>query len=103
MVEEGYEKNVLVVLNKWENAHGKRSPASAEAVFEKKKKWILHGDGQKDFKGISDLFSSPPMVIKATTAQRDEDTGELFNLSQVDEVVEALACPICRTGCLHPA
>jgi signal recognition particle receptor subunit beta len=90
LVEEGNEKNVLVVLNKWENAHGKRPPASAEVVFEKKKNWILHGDEQKDFKGISELFSNPPIVVKATTAQRDEESGETFNDARVEEAVEAL-------------
>jgi GTPase SAR1 family protein len=92
------EKQVIIILNKWNSAYGKLPPKKAEEFFEKKKDWILFGKENSEFKGIAKPFSEIPMVVKATTSQRDDDTGEPYFPAEIEEVVEGLKNMLIRGG-----
>lgn len=89
--ERGLDKKALVIINKWKNAYQSRPPAHAERDWERKSKWILEGDPDKNFDGIKGLFTKDPVVVRANTSFRDEETGECYpdetNLFYMDEVV----------------
>jgi hypothetical protein len=88
--QSGMDKKVLVVLNKWNNAFGFRSEVDQDRILKEKADWILDGDSQKGFEGIAHLFANPPAVVRATSAPRDERTGEVYQSADMYEVVEAL-------------
>jgi signal recognition particle receptor subunit beta/predicted transcriptional regulator len=92
--EKGLEKKALVIINKWNSTYQNRPPAHSEKDWERKSEWILHGNHQKNFSGIAELFSKPPIVVRANTSFRDDETGECYpdsaGLFSMDEVVTAL-------------
>lgn len=93
-IQEGMDKKVLVVVNKWDMINQGNPNRVTEKNFERKENWILNGDGNK-FKGISGFFRNEPKVVTANTKRRDEETGEpyesedkLFDLKLVVEQLE---------------
>ncbi len=92
--EKGLDKKVVVVINKWKSTYQSRPPAHAEKDWQRKKEWILHGDKNKSFSGIAELFSKAPEVVRANTTFRDEDTGERYSgweeLLEMEDLVNSL-------------
>ncbi|BBL77488.1 GTPase domain-containing protein [Methylomagnum ishizawai] len=77
--EERTDKRVLVALNKWKMAYGDLPPAKADKIFEQKSEWILHANGLKandKFSGIAGYFHKPPIIARAETSYRDDETGD---------------------------
>jgi gas vesicle protein len=92
--EKGLDKKVIVVINKWKSTYQNRPPAHAEKDWQRKKEWILHGDKNKSFSGIAELFSKTPEVVRTNTTFRDEDTGERYpaweELLEMEDLVNTL-------------
>jgi hypothetical protein len=91
-VEKGLDKRVLVALNKWTSIYRDLPPEHSDRDYKNKIQWILNGNPQKTFKGISSYFQKPPLIVKSNTSFRNEATGEPYPTVKMDlsEVIEAL-------------
>lgn len=90
--EKGLDKRVLVALNKWTSLYRDLPTTHSERDFKNKAQWILNGNPQNTFPGISGYFNKSPEIVKANTSYRDEITGESYPSVKMDltEVIDAL-------------
>ncbi len=67
---DGRNKRVLVVVNKWSCVAEVLDSQQEEEEFSKHEKWILDGDDNQNFHGIAHLFEKKPEIVTANTRRR---------------------------------